>query len=232
MSIQGGGLLKSHHGMASGDIALAPVVRPPADLCSLARQPLSAGGTQDSVSAGQLLPASTETSEETHPSLSLCIAATAAKTTLLWKGVPICQGTAKGGPCRGEIGTEREESERDQGECLKGSLLTSDIYAELAQETFPGAYSHPTEVGWLSLEAVWRLEAMTGFQAAPLPLLGEAWPFPRLPWNARLLLGVEQKCDFPSGVRRLASQAWTSIFEQEPKQTRGTGPVQAQKQAW
>lgn len=64
---------------------------------------------------------------------------------------------------------------------------------------------------------------MTGFQAAPLPLLGKAWPFPRLPWNSRLLLGVEQKCDFPSRVRRLASQAWTSILDQEPKQTRGRG---------
>lgn len=136
---------------------------------------------------------------------------------------------AEGGPRGGdEIGTEREESEREQGECLKGSLLaTLDIYPVPAQEAFPEAHFRLTEVGWLSLRAVQRLEAMT-----PLPSLGEAWPFPRLPWNARLLLGVERKCDFPSRVRRLASQAWSSILDQEPKQTRGTGPGQTQKQAW
>lgn len=73
---------------------------------------------------------------------------------------------------------------------------------------------------------------MTGEQTAPLPLLGKAWPFPRLPWNAGLLLGVERKCDFPSRVRRSASQAWASILDQEPKQTKGMGPGQAQKQVW
>lgn len=130
---------------------------------------------------------------------------------------------AEGGPRGGEIGTEREESEREQGECLKGSLLaTLDIYPVPAQEAFPEAHFRLTEV-----RAVQRLEAMT-----PLLSLGKAWPFPRLPWNARLLLGVERKCDFPSRVRRLASQAWTSILDQEPKQTRGTEPGQTQKQAW
>lgn len=44
--------------MASGDIAPATAVCQPADLCSLARQPLSAGGAQDSISAGRQLPTS------------------------------------------------------------------------------------------------------------------------------------------------------------------------------
>lgn len=51
-----------------------------------------------------------------------------------------------------------------------------------------------------------------------------AWPFPRPSWNVELLLGVEQKCDFPSGVRgQSASQAWASILDGEPKQARGEG---------
>lgn len=73
---QGGTLLKSHQGMASGDVlekslvrqenvtwtvapapAPAPGTRQPAALCSLAWHPFSVGGTQDSLSAGQQLPA-------------------------------------------------------------------------------------------------------------------------------------------------------------------------------
>lgn len=67
----------------------------------------------------------------------------------------------------------------------------------LDQETFPDAHFRPTEVGRLSLWVLQSLEAMTGFQAAPAPSLGKAWPFPRLPWNARLLLGVERSVTFP-----------------------------------
>lgn len=242
MSPQGGSLLESHQGMASGDVLEKSLVRQenvnldcclsPSGAPTCCPLPLGLASPFCGRESGRSLcwpaaalppaPGFSEASGESPRKFghlySRHSSSNKAPVERHPLNRPICQGTAKWGPCGGKIGTEREEGESKQGECLDGSLLATSVPGWLRNPPLPlPGHLFPTGVGWLSPGAVQRLEAMAGAQAALLPSLGKAWPFPRLSWNAGLLLGVERKCDFPSGVRRSASQAWTSILDQEPK---------------